>query len=238
MTDEESGGPERKIVEQHNHGSGAFVGRDNHGEIRVEMLDAQTKAYLREMSKEAPGLARLLRKAVRDGAISPDIADALAMAARSINEDVANALRDASRSINPDVAHLLSAAGSNINEDVARRVAQAAEDLTVASRRLAPDDFAKVITRFEEGLATLERLTRTFNGLQDLPREIERLQNPDRPFGRLEQIGIVLSSAAERIEATVTPPPPRLIVDRKAQLSAFIWGLAIGAVFIFYLWHR
>ncbi|MCX5410752.1 hypothetical protein [Streptomyces sp. NBC_00059] len=238
MTDEESGGPEREIIAQHNHGSGAFVGRDNHGEIHVEMLDAQTKAYLREMSKEAPGLARLLRKAVRDGAISPDTADALALAARSINEDVANALRDASRSINPDVAHLLSDAGRNINEDVARRVSQAAEDLTAASRQLAPEDFAKAITRFEEGLATLDRLTKTFNGIQDLPREIERLQNPDRPFGRLEQIGTVLSSAADRIEATVTPPPPRLIVDRKAQLSAFGWGLAIGAVFIFYFSHR
>ncbi|MEV0012284.1 hypothetical protein [Streptomyces sp. NPDC047973] len=238
MTDSESDAPDRKIVEQHNHGSGAFVGRDNHGEIRVEMLDGQTKAYLREMSKAAPGLAELLRKAVRDGAISPDTANALAMAARNINEDVADALRYAARSINPDVAQLLSDASRNFNEDVTWRVSQAAEDLTAAVRRLAPNDFTKAVTRFEESLATLERLTTAVNNLQELPREIEQLQNPARPFGRLEQIGTVLSSAAERIEATVTPPPPRLIVDRKAQLSAFAWGLAIGAMLILYLSNR
>jgi hypothetical protein len=84
----------------------------------------------------------------------------------------------------------------------------------------------------------LERVTRNVTELQNMPREIDRLQNPDRPFGRIEQIGTVLSSAAERIEAAVTPPPPRLVVDKKAQLSAFLWGLAIGMVIIFYLWHR
>jgi len=238
VTDTESDASDRKVVEQHNHGSGAFVGGDNHGEIRVEMLDGKTKAYLRQMSKDAPGLARLLRKALREGTISPDVADALVMAARNINEDVAHALWDASRSINPDVAHLLSDASSNINEGVALRVSQAAEDLAAVTKRLNPDDFSKVITRFEDGLVAMEHLTRNIAELQNLTREIDQLQNPDRPFGRIEQMGTVLSSVAERIEATVTPPPPRLIVDRKAQLRAFVWGLAIGMVFIFYLWHR
>ncbi|MET9758052.1 hypothetical protein ABZ016_03195 [Streptomyces sp. NPDC006372] len=116
-------------------------------------------------------------------------------------------------------------------------MSQAAEDLGKVSKRLDPNDFAQVITRFESGVETLERLTRSIGELQALPREIERLQNPDRPFGRIEQIGTVLSGVAERIEATVTPPPPRLIVDRKAQLRAFAWGLAVGMVFIFYLWR-
>ncbi|MGW3012038.1 hypothetical protein ACWC9R_24865 [Streptomyces sp. NPDC001219] len=238
MTGAAPDGPDRKIVEQHNHGSGAFVGGDNNGQIRIEMLDAKTKQYLGRMSKEAPGLAALLRKALREGMISPDVANSLAMAARSINEDVAHALWDASRSINWDVAELISRAGNDINHGVVTRLSEAAEELRKVSQRLNPDDFSKVITRFEGGLETLERLTLKIDQLQSLPREIERLQKPDQPFGRIEQIGTVLSGVAERIEATVTPPPPRLIVDRKAQRSAFVWGLVIGMVFIFYLWHR
>ncbi|MET8964062.1 hypothetical protein ABZX69_32105 [Streptomyces sp. NPDC004074] len=225
MTDVEPDNPDRKVFEQHNHGPGAFVAGDNHGHIgpRIEMLDAKTKAYLGRLSKDAPGLATLLRKALREGVISPDVADQLMLAARSINEDVAHSLQDASRRINWDVAALMS---------------HAAEDLGKASARLNPDEMSKVVSRFEDGLENLERLASSIGELRRLPREIERLQDSDRPFGRIEQIGTVLSGVAERIEATVIPPPPRLIVDTRAQLKWFAWGLAIGMVFMFYLWHR
>lgn len=48
--------PQRHITEQHNHGDGAFVGGDNHGEIHIEAVDAKTKALLRKVSKDSPAL--------------------------------------------------------------------------------------------------------------------------------------------------------------------------------------
>ena len=42
MTDSGKEGPR----EQHNHGSGPFIGQDNDGEIRYETLDPKTKAVL------------------------------------------------------------------------------------------------------------------------------------------------------------------------------------------------
>lgn len=54
--------PERHITEQHNHGDGAFVGRDNHGEIRIEAVDAKTKALLRKISKDSPPWPSCLKR--------------------------------------------------------------------------------------------------------------------------------------------------------------------------------
>ena len=78
--------------EQHNYGAGTFIGRDNYGDVRYEMLDPKTKAVLAKLSKDAPDLAMLLRKALRDGVISPDVVAALESAVRNINQDVADAL--------------------------------------------------------------------------------------------------------------------------------------------------
>ncbi|MER7662814.1 hypothetical protein [Streptomyces sp. NPDC096193] len=236
--EQEPSGSDAEVVEQHNHGSGAFVGRDNNGVIRIEALDAKTKAYLGHISKDAPALGALLRKSLREGTISPDTASQLMMAARSINEDVARSLWEASRHINEDVAHSLWEASRRINEDVAGQISRAADNLAKVSDHLQPDDFSKVVTRFEAGLVNLERLTKSVDELRALTGEIERLQGSDRPFGRIEHIGVALSGAAERIEATVTPPRPRLIVDKGAQAKAFFWGLGIGMAFIFYLWQR
>ncbi|MFD0061742.1 hypothetical protein [Streptomyces sp. NPDC056690] len=237
MTDKEPNGSERKVVEQHNHGSGAFVGGDNKGVIRIEQLDAKTKGYLARITKEAPALGRMIRKALQEGTISPDTADQLMFAARSINEDVAHSLLQASSRLNEDVAHSLWDSSRRLNEDVAHQMSQAAHDLDVASKRLHPDDLSKVITRFESGLQDLERLTRAVSELRTLAGDIERLQQPHQPFGRIEKIGDALNSAAERIEARVTPPPPRTIRvrDKKAQQNWFIAGLIIGAAIILFL---
>jgi hypothetical protein len=122
------------IYRQKNTGSGTFVGRHNFG--KIEMVDAKTKAVLDKLSIEAPALADLLSKALRDGLISPDTAFALEMAARNINGDVAEALYTAGRNINQDVAEALMCAGQNINEHVARQITTAADQLEWVASQL------------------------------------------------------------------------------------------------------
>ncbi|MGP3922475.1 hypothetical protein [Streptomyces sp. 8N616] len=239
--------PERHITEQHNHGDGAFVGGDNHGEIRIEAVDAKTKALLRKISKDSPALAQLLEEALDDGVISPDTASLLALAARSINEDVAHTLWQAAQRINEDVAALLTRASYSINEDVAGQVSHAADTLDKASKQLDLNGFNRIVSRFEgtissqshddlSGLVT--RLEGSLSSLDQLVRDMERSQSRDKPLGRIEEIGTALNGVAERIEATVTPPPPKILPDHLARAVAFFWGLGIGAAFIFYLVNR
>jgi hypothetical protein len=113
--------------QQHNHGSGTFVGGHNYG--RIEMVDTQTKAVLAKLSREAPALGELLSKALRDGVISPEAVFAIESAARSINLDVAQSLWMASQRINGDVAELLMRAGERINPDVADQISFATQGL-------------------------------------------------------------------------------------------------------------
>ncbi len=110
------------LREQHNHGSGLLIGRDNYGEIRYEMLDPKTKTVLAKLSKDAPDLAKLLTRALRDGIISPNVVAALESAVRNINEDVATALM---------------LAGQNINKDVADEILEAADTLREATNEAA-----------------------------------------------------------------------------------------------------
>ncbi|MER7697225.1 hypothetical protein [Streptomyces sp. NPDC096095] len=239
--------PERHIAEQHNHGDGAFVGGDNHGDIRIEAVDAKTKALLRKVSKDSPALAELLEEALDDGLISPDTASLLALAASSINEDVAHTLSRAAQSINEDVAALLMRASHSINEDVAGQLSHAADTFDKVPKQLDLDELSRVVSRFEgtvssqgrddlSGLVT--RLEGSLSSLDQLVRDMDRLQNRDKPFGRMEEIGTALNRVAERIEATVTPPPPEILPDHRARAVAFFWGLGIGAAFIFYVVNR
>ncbi|MCC0580570.1 hypothetical protein [Streptomyces californicus] len=239
--------PERHITEQHNHGDGAFVGRDNHGEIRIEAVDAKTKALLRKISKDSPALAELLEEALDDGVISPDTASLLALAARSINEDVAHTLMRASHSINEDVAALLMRASHSINEDVAGQVSHAADTFDKVSKQLDLNELNRVVGRFEDTVSSrgrddlnglVTRLEGSLSSLDQLVRDMDRLQNRDKPLGRMEEIWTALNGVAERIEATVTPPPPQILPDHRARAIAFFWGLGIGAAFIFYLVNR
>ena len=122
--------------EQHNHGSGPFIGRDNYGSMRYELLDPKTRIVLAKLSTDAPDLAKLLATALRDGVISPDIVAALESAVRNINEDVAESLMLAGRNINEDVAESLMFAGRNINEDVANKLLRAADTISQAMHGL------------------------------------------------------------------------------------------------------
>jgi hypothetical protein len=122
--------------EQHNHGSGPFIGRDNYGDICYEMLDPKTKSVLAKLATDAPALAKLLTKALRDGVISPNLIEALESAVRNINEDVAYSLQLAGKNINADVAYSLQLAAQGINSDVADKLLQTAESVSEAARDL------------------------------------------------------------------------------------------------------
>ncbi|WP_322871096.1 hypothetical protein [Streptomyces goshikiensis] len=254
----------RHVTEQHNHGDGAFVGGDNHGEIHIEAVDAVTKGLLRDISSSSPALARLLEKAMDDGLISAetagllavvarsineDVAEMLMSAARNINEDVAGLLVHASRSINEDVAGLFTHASHSINEDVAGHLSHAADTFDKASQRLDLGDFNKIVGRVEgatnsgngivDDLESLVvRLEESLNSLERLAGGMESLQSRDKPLGRIEEIGRALNGAAARIEATVTPPPPKILLDHKARNAAFLWGCGFGAFLVFYLVNR
>ncbi|MDX2693719.1 hypothetical protein PV416_09950 [Streptomyces ipomoeae] len=213
--------------EQHNHGSGTFIGGDNHGGIHFEMVDAKTKALLAMMAKQSPALARLLRRALEDGVISPDTVDSLARAARNINEDVANQLRHAAQNINEDVAHSLMFAGERINPAVARKLADAADSLNKAVGRLDVTDLQRLVNRLEGSQ----------RALNDVTMQMDRLQR-DGPFSRMDHVTAALDGTAERMERLVTPPAPKIIIDRKAQWYSFLWGIATGAALMAYLLGR
>lgn len=119
--------PERKVVAMNR--DGLLVNGNNNGYIKFEMLDAQTKASLEKISRDAPALGKLLIKSLEDGFISPDTADALARAAHNINADVADALIYAGSRINHDVADSLSHSSQGINEGVAASIQVAAQRL-------------------------------------------------------------------------------------------------------------
>jgi hypothetical protein len=192
--------------EQNNYGPGAFIGRDNYGDISYEMVDPQTKSMLAKLSEDAPDLAKLLREALNDGVISPDVAEALMFAVRNINEDVAEALLVAGHNINADVASVLESAGQNINRDVAAEILQAAQTLSGVRRELN-------------------------HSLSSLDQTVGRV-NSESGLGHLAAIAGAIITAAERIECAVTPPRPRKI----ALIKAFLLGFAIGVLVLFILY--
>jgi hypothetical protein len=191
---------------QNNYGSGPFIGRDNYGDIRYEMVDPQTKTMLAKLSADAPDLAKLLRTALYEGVISPDVAEALMIAVRNINEDVVEALLVAGHNINADVASALESAGQNINKDVAGGILQAAQTLRDVRRDLD-------------------------NSLSSLEETVGRI-NSESGLGYLAALAGAIVAAAQRIEHTVTPSRPR----KMPIFKAFLLGLAIGAFAIFILY--
>jgi hypothetical protein len=184
--------------EQHNHGSGTFIGGGNFGHI--EMVDARTKAVLEKLSKDAPDLGRLLSKALRDGVISPDTVFALEHAARNINADVADALLVAGRNINEDVAGSLRYAGNRINEVVSHEMSARAEELK------------RVAERFEAAISRLDP------------------SHDTGPVDRLHNLVQIMDAEVERVEHALAPLLPRIIINWRATVYAFFWGVAAGVV--------
>ncbi|MFG1777130.1 hypothetical protein ACGFIG_11970 [Micromonospora sp. NPDC049048] len=141
--------PQGRHVEQHNHGSGFFVGGHVFG--NVEAMDKKTAEALERVATDAPHVAAMLAKALDDGLISPEVARDLAGVSRNINEDVArwiheggrginedtaHWIREGGRGINEDTAHWLLQAGRSINEDVAHKFSRTADDINSAAKRI------------------------------------------------------------------------------------------------------
>ncbi|GLL05132.1 hypothetical protein [Dactylosporangium matsuzakiense] len=127
---------ERYPVTQYNDG-GTFVNGIVNGNI--EMVDARTKSAIHKVAQNAPHLAAKLSQLLREGVISPDIALALAGAARSINEDVASWLHQASLNINEDSASRFTYIAEQLKE-VANRFDQSIWQLKDASSVLQSID--------------------------------------------------------------------------------------------------
>lgn len=184
--------------EQHNHGSGTFIGGDNYGHI--EMVDEKTKTVLQKLSREAPALGRLLSKALRDGVISPDTAIALEHAARNINADVADALLIAGRNINEDVAASLRYAADRINEVVAHEM----------SARV--DRFQRIAERIETAVQELDP------------------SYGSGPIDRLHDLVQSMDTEVERVEHALAPLQPRMIINWRATIYAFLFGVVAGVL--------
>ena len=205
--------------EQHNNGPGTFVGRDNYGPIRNELLDPETRATLAKLSKDAPELASILKKALRDGVISPDAVAALESAVRNINMDVAEALMLAGQNINEDVAEWLMDAGRNINKDVANKFFQVKEELNDTAREL----------------------DRVLHSLRETVGQVNSLQGGSGPGYQCGPAGTV-TGTAQRTARVVTRPSPASTDNWKFRLKLISWsfgvGLLAGAILIYYMIKR
>jgi hypothetical protein len=117
--------------QQFHFGDGPQIGRDNYAPIKYEvLLDARIKALVEKFAATAPGLAKAIEKAARDGIMSPEAIAVLDRVADHINWDVVEMLRNAGDHINWDVAEMLLSASKNINEEVARQFSEVQRELS------------------------------------------------------------------------------------------------------------
>ncbi|WP_410812810.1 hypothetical protein [Micromonospora sp. 067-2] len=198
--------------------SGVFIGRDNYGPIHH--IDEATRGVLKKLAKEAPALHEILKRAINEGLVSPDVVYALQYAARSINEDVAMMLNRASSNINEDVAMMLVGASTHINGDNASTFMAAADKLGQLTGH--GHDGLNGVTQRVENL--VERLERTSSELAD--------RSPEDLPRSLDQVLTNFRYEADRIEGVVTPPPAQIVVNWKATWLAFLVGIATGLAFV------
>jgi hypothetical protein len=89
-------------VRQVHLGIGDQVGRDKY--VSVELMDPKTKALVEKLCEAAPGFAKVIERAAREGIMSPDDVAYLNRAVDHLNEDTAMAFRYAAEHINEDTA--------------------------------------------------------------------------------------------------------------------------------------
>jgi hypothetical protein len=196
-------------VQQNNHG-GAFVGRDNYGTIST--IDETTKAMLAKLSHDAPALAELLRKAVQDGVVSPDLVHALEVAARNINTDVAEALWTAGRNINADVAETLLSASSDLHGLLSP----------------GPGSLESVATRIEETLGRFETISSSLN----IKANAYSLNAHDR------QIGNRIRQPPSQSYGLTVSPRTTVVATGKRLLYSFVAGMIAGMALLAYIMHH
>jgi hypothetical protein len=119
------------LDQQFHFGNGPQIGRDNYAPIKYEvLLDARIKALVEKFAATAPGLAKAIEKAARDGFMPPEAIAALDRVANHINWDVATILRNVGDHINWDVAEILLSASKGINGEVARQLSEVQRELS------------------------------------------------------------------------------------------------------------
>jgi hypothetical protein len=193
---------EPRPVQQTNSGPGTFVAGHNFGHIGT--IDAKTKAVLEKVAKQAPGLARLLDRALRDGVISPDLAISLSAAARNINEEVAISLWEASRRLNHDVAESLNLSSQKLNSEVANEISVSVDALQQLPEQLR--------------LATAE--------LRTVAQEIRDLADAVLRLGTLEGSTNALLGASENLAMASS----RVVPQEKR--GRFLWGVLLGVILV------
>jgi hypothetical protein len=211
VTDSGQDGPR----DQHNYGSGTFIGRDNYAPIRYELLDPRTKSTLAKLSRAAPELSEILKRALTEGVISPDAVVALQRAVQNINMDVAEALLVAGRNINQDVADALMIAGHNINDQVAER-------------------FDQVRTGLKDTAGDLEQILQS---LQEIAKQITSMQDGVDPGWRAAPPGAV-TRVPYTVQVDTRPASGRwdyFWFRSKLVLWGFAAGLAAGSIFVYWL---
>ena len=192
--------------EQHNYGSGLMAGRD----INIKTISKEAENLLSKLAKDAPELADLLRTALDEGVIKPDIAIQLASAARSINEDVAHQLYSASRYLNEDVANSLRYTANLLNEDVASSLHDSAEHINDS-----------VATRISSTSADLRVATR------ELDRALERARGVD-----IAEWSRIVNSMDDAAQNVIFASQQHQQTAQRWSWRSFGWG-AVACIVVF-----
>jgi hypothetical protein len=139
--------------QQFHFGNGPQIGRDNYAPIKYEvLLDARIKALVEKFAATAPGLAKAIERAARDGIMPAEAVAALDRVADHINWDVATILSGVGDRINWDVAHILLSASKGINGDVARQFSGVQQELSNTK-----DELNQFLSSLRETVGELER---------------------------------------------------------------------------------
>jgi hypothetical protein len=182
-------------------GPGSFGG-DNKGVVNNKVLvDPKTRATLEKLSKDAPVLADILKKALDDGFISPETVAVLQSVVWRINEDTIDALMTVGRNLDEDAVDALRTAGENINGEVANT-------LVAASVNIKKD---------------MEKLQFLTNSLRDAIGQLsqERRINPGRRSGPAGAV----PGAVE-----VMARSPRSAVKWRLKILLIGWSLGVGVL--------
>ena len=153
--------------QQFHFGSGPQIGRDNYAPIKVEvLLDARIKALVEKFAATAPGLARAIEKAARDGIMPPEAIAALDRVADHINWDIATILSKVGDHINWDVAEILLSASKGINGDVAHQFSEVQRELSSTK-----DELDQFLSSLRQTVGVLRRLQAGVNSRHYQPEE-------------------------------------------------------------------
>jgi hypothetical protein len=140
--------------QQFHFGNGPQIGRDNYAPIKYEvLLDARIKALVEKFAATAPGLAKAIERAARDGIMSSESIAALDRVADHINWDVATILSNVGDHINWDVAEILLSASKGINGEVARQFSEVQHELSSTK-----DELNQSLSSLRETVGELRRL--------------------------------------------------------------------------------